>query len=143
MIARIKYPHPESLEVEEKKEEVENVIAVAKEEDSMKSEAEEKLKKKMDEAQKKMEKEKKPEKKEKSIQQIRDEVEKQIMGEIEIEINTLRNLRLKDPFINVCPISTSFFNTLVDKINELCEDMRKNISNIVYIFIFFFTNLSF
>ena len=117
-------------ELEEKKEEVENVIAVAKEEDSMKSEAEEKLKKNMDEAQKKMEKEKKPEKKEKSIQQIRDEVEKQIMGEIESEINRLRALRLKDPFINVCPISASFFNTLVDKINELCEDMRKNVSNI-------------
>ena len=117
-------------ELEEKKEEVENVIAVAKEEDSMKSEAEEKLKKKMDEAQKKMEKEKKPEKKEKSIQQIRDEVEKQIMSEIENEINRIRNLMVKDPFINVCPISTSFFNTLVDKINELCEDMRKNVSNI-------------
>ena len=117
-------------ELEEKKEEVENVIAVAKEEDSMKSEAEEKLKKKMDEAQKKMEKEKKPENKEKSIQQIRDEVEKQIMGEIESEIDRLRALRLKDPFINVCPISTSFFNTLVDKINELCEDMHNNVSNI-------------
>ena len=117
-------------ELEDKKEEVENVIAVAKEEDSMKSEAEEKLKKKMDEAQKKMEKEKKPEKKEKSIQQIRDEVEKQIMSEIENEINRIRNLMVKDPFINVCPISTSFFNTLVDKINELCEDMRKNVSNI-------------
>ena len=117
-------------ELEEKKEEVENVIAVAKEEDSMKSEAEEKLKKKMDEAQKKMEKEKKPENKEKSIQQIRDEVEKQIMSEIETEINRIRNLMVKDPFINVCPISASFFNTLVDKINELCEDMRNNVSNI-------------
>ena len=117
-------------ELEEKKEEVENVIAVAKEEDSMKSEAEEKLKKKMDEAQKKMEKEKKPENKEKSIQQIRDEVEKQIMSEIETEINRIRNLMVKDPFINICPISASFFNTLVDKINELCEDMRNNVSNI-------------
>lgn len=118
-------------ELEEKKEEIENMIAVAKEADSMKSEAEEKLKKNMDEAQKKMEKEeKKPEKKEKSIQQIRDEVEKQIMGEIQDEINRIRTLRLKDPFINVCPISASFFNTLVDKINELCDDMRKNVSNI-------------
>ena len=117
-------------ELEENKEEVENVIAVAKEEDSKKSEAEEKLKKKMDEAQKKMEKEKKPEKKEKSIQQIRDEVEKQIMNEIEEEIRRIRNLMVKDPFINVCPISASFFNTLVDKINELCEDMRNNVSNI-------------
>ena len=117
-------------ELEDKKEEIENMIAVAKEADSMKSEAEEKLKKNMDEAQKKVEKEKKPEKKEKSIQQIRDEVEKQIMGEIEKEINRIRNLMVKDPFINVCPISASFFNTLVDKINELCEDMRNNVSNI-------------
>ena len=117
-------------ELEEKKEEVENVIAVAKEEDSKKSEAEEKLKKKIDEAQKKMEKEKKPEKKEKSIQQIRDEVEKQIMSEIEKEISSIRNLMVKDPFINVCPISASFFNILVYKINELCYDMRNNVSNI-------------
>lgn len=117
-------------ELEEKKEEIENMIAVAKEADSMKSEAEEKLKKNMDEAQKKVEKEKKPEKKEKSIQQIRDEVEKQIMGEIESEIDKLRKLPVKDPFINICPISVSFFNTLVDTINELCEDMRNNVSNI-------------
>ena len=117
-------------ELEEKKEEIENMIAVAKEADSMKSEAEEKLKKNMDEAQKKVEKEKKPEKKEKSVQQIRDEVENQIMGEIQDEINRIRTLRLKDPFINVCPISASFFNTLVDKINELCKDMRNNVSNI-------------
>lgn len=117
-------------ELEEKKEEIENMIAVAKEADSMKSEAEETLKKNMDEAQKKVEKEKKPEKKEKSVQQIRDEVEKQIMGEIQNEINRIRTLRLKDPFINVCPISTSFFNTLVDKINELCEYMCKHVSNI-------------
>ena len=117
-------------ELEEKKEEIENMIAVAKEADSMKSEAEEKLKKNMDEAQKKMEKEKKPEKKEKSIQQIRDEVEKQIMDEIQREIDKIRALPVKDPFINVCPISASFFNTLVDEINELCEDMRNNVSNI-------------
>lgn len=117
-------------ELEEKKEEIENMIAVAKEADSMKSEAEEKLKKNMDEAQKKMEKEKKPEKKEKSIQQIRDEVEKQIMSEIQGEIDRIRALTVKDPFINICPISASFFNTLVDKINELCDDMRKNVSNI-------------
>ena len=117
-------------ELEEKKEEIENMIAVAKEADSMKSEAEETLKKNMEEAQKKVEKEKKPEKKEKSIQQIRDEVEKQIMGEIESEIDRLRNLPVKDPFINICPISVSFFNTLVDEINELCEDMRNNVSNI-------------
>ena len=121
-------------ELEEKKEEIENMIAVAKEADSMKSEAEEKLKKNMDEAQKKVEKEKKSEKKEKSIQQIRDEVEKQIMGEIESEIESeidiLRNLPVKDPFINICPISVSFFNDLVDKINYICENMRNNVSNI-------------
>ena len=117
-------------ELEDKKEEIENMIAVAKEADSMKSEAEEKLKKNMDEAQKKVEKEKKPEKKEKSTQQIRDEVEKQIMDEIQREIDRISILMVKDPFINVCPISASFFNTLVDKINELCDDMRKNVSNI-------------
>lgn len=117
-------------ELEDKKEEIENMIAVAKEADSMKSEAEEKLKKNMDEAQKKVEKEKKPEKTEKSIQQIRDEVEKQIMDEIRREINRIRTLMVKDPFIDICPISASFFNTLVDEINDLCDDMRKNVSNI-------------
>ena len=52
------------------------------------------------------------------------------MNEIQDEIDRIRNLMVKDPFINVCPISASFFNTLVDEINELCDDMRKNVSNI-------------
>ena len=31
---------------------------------------------------------------------------------------------IDDPFISICPISKSFFESLIDKMNELCESIR-------------------
>ena len=85
-----------------------------------KKEAEE-LKKKADEVHKRLEKEKGDSEK---LRQARLDVEAQIRAEIEDEINKIRDTKINDPFVTICPISTSFFNSLVDKMNELCEDMR-------------------
>ena len=96
-----------------------------KQSEEKRKKAEEELKKQMDEAQKRLEKKKKGDSAAAAdLQQTRLEVEAQIRAEIEDEVNKIRDTKINDPFVTICPISTSFFNSLVDKMNELCEDMR-------------------
>lgn len=108
-------------ELERQKKELDELL---KQSEEKRKKAEEELKKKADEAQKKLEKEKADTAELQAIQQTRLEVEAQIKAEIEDEINKIRDTKINDPFVTICPISTSFFNSLVDKMNELCEDMR-------------------
>ena len=58
------------------------------------------------------------------IQQTRLEVEAKIKAEIQDEIDQIQYTKINDPFVSICPISSSFINYLIANMNELCEEIQ-------------------
>ena len=122
-------------ELERQKKEFEKLMEEEKKKFEERKEAEE-LKKNADEAQKKLEEEERKrlerldkEQQEKiatlqRIQQTRLEVEAKIKAEIQDEIDQIQYTKINDPFVSICPISSSFINYLIANMNELCEEIQ-------------------
>ena len=127
-------------ELENQRKSLEKLKQLSKDSDEMIKQNEEELKQKMKEvqakqmaeiAQKIKDKKAKEEYKKRLIEVLNkvadqkkmDEVRQQIINELKKELDKICYSRIYDPFVDICPLSNDFVNSILIKMDELCKDI--------------------